>query len=142
MWSTICARPFLLLSFDPEQADVAGFRRLFRRVGEPWLWASKLRRNDAELDAILAVAASVYPIFYLDYFLTRMYYVDDPTTVVGALPEPLLTPGHHAGGYVPNVVYTCGVLKVGERLLLPYGISDSAVGFATVTIADLVDLMH
>ena len=34
-----------------------------------------------------------------------------------------------------------GALKVGERLLVPYGISDSAVGFATVTIADLLDLM-
>jgi predicted GH43/DUF377 family glycosyl hydrolase len=44
-------------------------------------------------------------------------------------------------GYVPNVVYTCGALKVGERLLIPYGISDSAVGFATVKIADLLDLM-
>jgi predicted GH43/DUF377 family glycosyl hydrolase len=28
----------------------------------------------------------------------------------------------------------CGVLKVGERLLVPCGISDNAVGFATVTI--------
>ena len=44
-------------------------------------------------------------------------------------------------GYVPNVVYTCGVLEVGERLLVPYGISDSAVGFATVEIAALLDLM-
>jgi predicted GH43/DUF377 family glycosyl hydrolase len=31
---------------------------------------------------------------------------------------------------------------VGERLLVPYGISDSAVGFATVKIADLVQLMR
>ena len=46
-------------------------------------------------------------------------------------------------GYVPNVVYTCGVLKVGDdRLLIPYGISDSAVGFATAEIADLVQLMR
>ena len=44
-------------------------------------------------------------------------------------------------GYVPNVVYTCGALKVGERLLVPYGISDSAVGFATVEIKTLLDLM-
>ena len=44
-------------------------------------------------------------------------------------------------GYVPNVVYTCGVLPVGDRLLVPYGISDSAVGFATVEIKALLDLM-
>ncbi len=44
-------------------------------------------------------------------------------------------------GYVPNVVYTCGVMKVGEQLLVPYGISDSAVGFASVAITDLIDLL-
>jgi predicted GH43/DUF377 family glycosyl hydrolase len=44
-------------------------------------------------------------------------------------------------GYVPNVVYTCGALKVGERLLIPYGISDSAVGFATVGVDDLMQLL-
>jgi TRAP transporter 4TM/12TM fusion protein len=29
----------------------------------------------------LAIAATAYPVLNLDYFLTRMYYVDDPTTV-------------------------------------------------------------
>src|ERR671918_427297 len=28
---------------------------------------------------VLALAASAYPVLYLDYFLGRMYYVDDPT---------------------------------------------------------------
>ena len=32
-------------------------------------------------------------------------------------------------------------LPVGERLLVPYGISDSAVGFATTSISDLLALM-
>jgi len=45
-------------------------------------------------------------------------------------------------GYVPNVIYTCGALKVGEQLLVPYGISDSAVGFATTSIADILALME
>ena len=66
----------------------------------------------------------------------------DPTKVIGRLKEPLLAPeGEEREGYVPNVVYTCGVLPVGERLLIPYGISDSAVGFATVKVADLLALM-
>jgi predicted GH43/DUF377 family glycosyl hydrolase len=43
---------------------------------------------------------------------------------------------------VPNVVYTCGALKVGERLLIPYGISDSTVGFATCDIQALLGLME
>lgn len=35
-------------------ADVAEYRRIFRLVGEPWLWASQLRRSDAELGAVLS----------------------------------------------------------------------------------------
>jgi predicted GH43/DUF377 family glycosyl hydrolase len=67
---------------------------------------------------------------------------DDPSKVIGRTAEPVLTAvDADRAGYVPNVVYTCGALKVGERLLVPYGISDSAVGFATVAIKDLLDLM-
>ena len=68
---------------------------------------------------------------------------DDPSKVIGRTKEPILTAvDADRSGYVPNVVYTCGVMKVGERLLIPYGISDSAVGFATAKIADLLDLMR
>jgi predicted GH43/DUF377 family glycosyl hydrolase len=67
---------------------------------------------------------------------------DDPSKVIGRTAEPVLTAvDADRSGYVPNVVYTCGVLPVGERLLVPYGISDSAVGFATVEIQALLDLM-
>ena len=68
---------------------------------------------------------------------------DDPSKVIGRTKAPILTATDaDRSGYVPNVIYTCGALKVGERLLVPYGISDSAVGFATVKIADLLDLMR
>ena len=67
---------------------------------------------------------------------------DNPAKVIGRVAEPVLTAiDADRSGYVPNVVYTCGALQVGERLLLPYGISDSAVGFATVEIQALLDLM-
>ena len=67
---------------------------------------------------------------------------DNPAKVIGRTAEPVLTAiDADRSGYVPNVVYTCGVLKVGERLLVPYGISDSAVGFATAEIQALLDLM-
>jgi predicted GH43/DUF377 family glycosyl hydrolase len=69
--------------------------------------------------------------------------LDDPSKVIGRSKDPILTATDaDRSGYVPNVVYTCGVMKVGERLLVPYGISDSAVGFATVKIGDLLDLMR
>ncbi|MEO6389049.1 MAG: glycoside hydrolase family 130 protein [Croceibacterium sp.] len=67
---------------------------------------------------------------------------DDPSKVIGRTAQPVLTAvDADRSGYVPNVIYTCGVLKVGERLLVPYGISDSAVGFATVKIDALLQLM-
>jgi predicted GH43/DUF377 family glycosyl hydrolase len=68
--------------------------------------------------------------------------LDDPSKVLGRTKEPVLTAEDaDRSGYVPNVVYTCGALKVGERLLVPYGISDSSVGFATAKIDDLLQLM-
>lgn len=68
---------------------------------------------------------------------------DDPSRVIGRTSEPILTAmDADRSGYVPNVVYTCGVLPVGERLLVPYGISDSAVGFATTTVSELLALME
>jgi predicted GH43/DUF377 family glycosyl hydrolase len=66
----------------------------------------------------------------------------DPSKVLGRTAEPVLTAEDaDRSGYVPNVVYTCGVLKVGAQLLVPYGISDSAVGFASVAISELLDLL-
>ena len=67
---------------------------------------------------------------------------DDPSRVIGRTREPILTAvDADRSGYVPNVVYTCGVMAVGDRLLVPYGISDSAVGFATCATSDLLALM-
>jgi predicted GH43/DUF377 family glycosyl hydrolase len=68
--------------------------------------------------------------------------LDDPSKVIGRTREPVLTAEDaDRSGYVPNVIYTCGVLRVGERILLPYGISDSSVGFASVEIEALLKLM-
>lgn len=67
---------------------------------------------------------------------------NDPSKVIARSREPVLTAENaDRSGYVPNVVYTCGALCVGDRLLMPYGISDSAVGFASSTIADLLALL-
>ncbi len=64
----------------------------------------------------------------------------DPTRVLGWLPEPLLRAREdERDGYVPNVVYSCGALRHGETLLLPYGVSDDAVRFAVVDLPQLLD---
>jgi predicted GH43/DUF377 family glycosyl hydrolase len=65
--------------------------------------------------------------------------LDDPTRVLGALREPLLSPAaDERDGYVPNVLYSCGALRHGDRLLLPYGASDVAVRFAVVDLPALL----
>lgn len=66
--------------------------------------------------------------------------LDDPGRVLGALRDPLLAPADdERDGYVPNVVYSCGALLTGDRLLLPYGASDASVRFAFVDVPLLVE---
>jgi predicted GH43/DUF377 family glycosyl hydrolase len=68
---------------------------------------------------------------------------DDPSKLLGRTREPVLTAENaDRSGYVPNVVYTCGAMKVGHQLFIPYGISDSAVGFAVAGIDALLDLIE
>ncbi|MBO9574980.1 MAG: glycoside hydrolase family 130 protein [Sphingobium sp.] len=67
---------------------------------------------------------------------------DDPSKVLARTPEPLLTAvEHEREGYVPNVVYTCGALKRGNSLFLPYGLADSSVAFAFADIRGLLAKM-
>ena len=68
---------------------------------------------------------------------------DDPSKLLARSVQPVLTAEDaDRSGYVPNVVYTCGAMRVGEQLIIPYGISDSSVGFANVLIDDLVKTMN
>ena len=68
---------------------------------------------------------------------------DNPGKVIGRLREPLLKPDQkERKGYVPNVVYTCGVLLHNRELIIPYGMADHATGFATVPLAEVLAAMH
>jgi predicted GH43/DUF377 family glycosyl hydrolase len=67
---------------------------------------------------------------------------DDPSKVIGRSPEPLVRPEpSEREGYVPNVVYTCGALRQGDRIILPYAVSDTFSNFATIRIAVLLDAL-
>lgn len=69
--------------------------------------------------------------------------LDDPRKVLGHLREPLLAPeGLEREGYVPNVVYSCGAMVNGNDLILPYGLSDAAIGIAIVSLPDLLSLLQ
>jgi predicted GH43/DUF377 family glycosyl hydrolase len=65
--------------------------------------------------------------------------LDDPRRIIGELREPLLAPEDaEREGYVPNVVYSCGAMLNGNDLVLPYGLSDAAVGMAIVSVPELL----
>jgi len=68
---------------------------------------------------------------------------DDPTKVIGRLPEPLIKPNkNEREGYVPNVVYSCGSLLHGRQLIIPYGMSDYATTFATLPLDEVLAAME
>jgi predicted GH43/DUF377 family glycosyl hydrolase len=68
---------------------------------------------------------------------------DDPSKVLGRTTRPLLEPlDEERDGYVPNVVYTCGAMRVGDDIFMPFGIADSSIGFGFVGIGELIDAMR
>ena len=63
----------------------------------------------------------------------------DPSKILARSREPLVKPEPtEREGYVPNVVYTCGAMRHGDQIILPYAISDTFSNFATIKIAALM----
>jgi predicted GH43/DUF377 family glycosyl hydrolase len=66
----------------------------------------------------------------------------DPGKVIGRTTQPILAAkDQDREGYVPNVVYSCGAIRHGDDLFLPYGIADSSIGFAFVSIQEMLAAM-
>ena len=67
----------------------------------------------------------------------------DPSKVLGRSSEPLVRPEpHEREGYVPNVVYTCGAMRQGSRLVVPYAISDTFSTVGTIEIDALLKTLQ
>jgi len=68
---------------------------------------------------------------------------DDPSRVLGRSREPLVHPEtSERSGYVPNVVYTCGGMRSGDRIILPYAVSDTYSAVATIKIDALLKTLQ
>jgi predicted GH43/DUF377 family glycosyl hydrolase len=66
----------------------------------------------------------------------------DPSKVLARSREPLVRPEPaEREGYVPNVVYTCGAMRHRDQIILPYAVSDTFSNFATIKIADLMNVI-
>lgn len=67
---------------------------------------------------------------------------NDPSKVIGRTSAPILAAASEdREGYVPNVVYSCGAIRHGESIFIPYGVADSSVAFAFVSIKSLLAVM-
>ncbi len=63
----------------------------------------------------------------------------DPSFVLARTREPLIRPEmFERNGYVPNVVYTCGAIRHGANLIVPFAISDAYTRFARIPIVELL----
>ena len=66
--------------------------------------------------------------------------LNDPVKIIGRLDKPLIEADEEEReGYVPNVVYTCGFIRHEDLLVIPYAVSDSATGFVTIALNDLLN---
>ena len=62
-----------------------------------------------------------------------------PERILADLPYPVLEADEQERqGYVPNVVYSCGALRHGDHLVLPYGASDQRTRIATLSVDELL----
>jgi predicted GH43/DUF377 family glycosyl hydrolase len=65
--------------------------------------------------------------------------LDEPQRVLAMSSGPILSPGaDRQGGYVPNVVYSCGAMAHEDMLVLPYGVGDRSIAVATLSIDQLL----
>jgi predicted GH43/DUF377 family glycosyl hydrolase len=68
--------------------------------------------------------------------------LENPTRVIGRLKDPLLAPENDEWeGYVPNVVYSCGALVHGGRLVLPYAVGDRVTRVASIDLEELLQAL-
>lgn len=68
--------------------------------------------------------------------------LQDPSRVLGRLSKPLMSPNEsEREGYVPNVIYTCGALRHGQEIIIPYAMSDFATSFVSVNLDELLKAM-
>jgi len=68
---------------------------------------------------------------------------ENPSKVRGRMRNPLVVPmPAEREGYVPNVVYTCGALRHGDQIIMPYAVSDTFSTFAAFDISAVLSAME
>jgi predicted GH43/DUF377 family glycosyl hydrolase len=65
---------------------------------------------------------------------------ENPRKVVYRSEDPFLEPceDYERNGWIPNVVFSCGSVLVGDRLLVSYGGADTVIGVATFDLKEIL----
>lgn len=67
--------------------------------------------------------------------------LEQPHKVIARSRDPLLVPEaiYEMGGFMPDVVFTCGALAYGDRLDVYYGAADEVMAGAEMSITEILD---
>ncbi len=81
-------------------------------------------------------AADMNDRYCLGAFMTEL---EDPSKIIAKTLEPILVPteSYELEGFFGNVVFTCGVLVVGDIVKIYYGAADEVMALAETTITEL-----
>lgn len=65
--------------------------------------------------------------------------LDNPQQVIFRQKEPILQPelDWEIHGHVPNVVFSCGQVEIGDDLIVYYGAADTVIGAATINMSEI-----
>ena len=114
--------------------------KLLRRPSQPWE-AVKIGNCGSPIETEAGWLVITHGVGPMRKYCIGAILLDlqDPSRVIGQLTAPLISPhGNEREGYVPNVVYTCGALVHRGRLILPYGLSDTATTVVTMKLDELL----
>lgn len=70
--------------------------------------------------------------------------LENPGKVVARQKEPILVPelDWEVNGYVPNVVFSCGQVVMGEEIIVYYGGADTAIGAAKMKVSQIEEMLE
>lgn len=80
-------------------------------------------------------------VYHLGAYLTPL---DKPGEITHKTRLPILSPEmeYEKIGFFGNVVFTCGVIREGEELLVYYGAADDKIALCRFTLQEIFDLME
>jgi len=67
----------------------------------------------------------------------------DPRKVIARQKEPIMVPelDWEVNGFVPNVVFSCGQVVIGDEVIIYYGGADTAIGAAKMSLSEVDKLL-